>query len=113
MKYLRELIITVLLIGAGVLGWNYWQADKRLGIYEQRDLELQVKLDSVTALQHQADLHAIKMHTEYNQLKERLQAEAILTDVWRVKYEGIKNTPVPRLSDAGIDSALTRLYPGR
>lgn len=29
---------------------------------------------------------------------------------WQLQYEDLKNRPVPHLSDAGIDSALVRLY---
>ncbi len=113
MKYIRELILTVALIAVAVLAYRYTTTSAHLEEAEHKYEALQVQLDSVTQLQHDAELHAMKMHTEYNKLKNELLAQSILTEVWRVRYEDVKNTPVRRLSDAGIDSALTRLYPHR
>jgi hypothetical protein len=113
MKYIRELLLSVALIALVVLGYRYTTARHNLLEADRIQETLQLRLDSVTQLQHEAELNAMRMHTEYNKLKEKLLAQSILTEVWRVKYEAVKNTPVKRLSDAGIDSALTRLYPHR
>lgn len=113
MKYIRELILTVALIAVAVLAYRYTTTSTHLDEAEQKYESLQAKLDSVARLQQDAELHAMKMHTEYNKLKKELLAQSILTEVWRVKYEAVKNTPVRRLSDSQIDSALSRLYPFR
>jgi hypothetical protein len=69
MKYVRELIITILLIAGAYLVYRTMQDKERLEKYEQQDRIYQARLDSIEVLKNVATLDALNTRTENNVLK--------------------------------------------
>lgn len=107
---ISELIIIILLVAVVALVFTSKQNIKH---YEQREKELKVQFDSVKALQHKADLHAIHAMTELEMAKKDLVSQSHLAEKYKLKYEAIRSIKPVNLSDAQIDSAIRRLYPIR
>jgi len=105
-----ELIIIILLVAVVALVFTSKQNIKH---YEQREKELKAQFDSLKALQHETDLHAIKALTELEIAKRDLAGQSHLAEKYKLRYEALRSIKPVNLSDAQIDSAIRRLYPIR
>lgn len=110
MKHLRELMIAVLLVGSAYLVWDNFRKGERLTNFVKTENVLKARMDSIITLQHIADLEAIRLATELGLVKKERQAQAVITELYRMKYEKAKHTPVRHLSDSAINSEIARLY---
>lgn len=113
MKYIRELIITVLILALAWLAWDSALERRKLTEFVKTEKALKAKFDSVVELQHKADVEAILALTKLEQARYALRDQSVITEKYKLRYETIRHTAVPRLSDAQIDSTVARLYPIR
>lgn len=110
MKKVSSLIIVILLVACFAL-WHTSRSNS--AYYEQREKELKAQFDSLKALQHETDLHAIKALTELETAKRDLAGQSHLAEKYKLRYEAMRSIKPVNLSDAQIDSAIRRLYPIR
>ena len=113
MKYSRELFIAVLIVALFFAIFDGQRQRKHLSEFVKTENVLKARLDSITDLQHKADLHAIQTMTDLNQAIEQLKAQSHITEKYKLRYETLKHLSPARLTDAGIDSAIRRLYKNR
>lgn len=113
MKNLRELLIAVLVIAVAYMAWDASKLRDKTSDYQKRETVLNRRYDSIQVLQVKADLEALRVMTDFNVLLAEFKAQEDVTRQYKSRYDKLKNTPVPRLSDAAIDSALSRLYGDR
>jgi len=107
---ISNLIILVLLVAVIALVITSKQNTAQ---YEEREKELKAQFDSLKALQHETDLHAIKALTELEIAKRDLAGQSHLAEKYKLRYEALRSIKPVNLSDAQIDSAIRRLYPIR
>jgi hypothetical protein len=113
-QYFRELLIAALIVGFFWYVFADLRGDKvKESTFQQREQTLKARLDSLQKLQHQADLHAIQALTDLEVAKQQIREQSAITEKIKLRYEAIRHTAVPRLSDAQIDSAANALYPIR
>lgn len=111
MRYLRELIIAVLLIAGGYFLWQSLKKDERIEQFEKNHTTLQSRYDSVIEVSSQTAMYAMRLHTEMNVLKQEKKAEAVMREVYRYKYERLKNNHPKMLTDSAIVAELSGLWP--
>jgi hypothetical protein len=113
-QYFRELLIAALIV---VFFWYVFtdlRGEKvREATFQQREQALKARLDSLQSLQQRADLHAIQALTDLEVAKRQVREQSAITEKLKIRYETLRRTAVPRLSDAQIDSAANALYPIR
>jgi len=110
MKYAPWIIVVGLIIAL------LWQDRRSRGVsehYSQVESVLKRKQDSLKTILRATNLEAIKALTALNLAKAEIQTQKVVTDTYRKRYENARSMPVPRLTDAGIDSAIARLYGSR
>lgn len=113
MKNLRELVIAVLVIAVAYMAWDASKLRDKASDYQKRETVLNRRYDSIQVLQVKADLEALRVMTDFNVLLAEFKAQGEVSRKYIKRYEKLKNTPIPHLSDAAIDSALSRLYKNR
>lgn len=113
MKYIRELIITALIVGLLLLAWDSSLERKKLKAFADKEKALKYKLDSITVLQHRADLEATRALTSLNVAKQELSRQSHITERLTLKYNVLKNMAPANLSDSAINAKVARLYPHR
>lgn len=113
MKYIKELLIAVLLLAVVALWYNSNKTKDKLKEFDAKEKQLKARLDSIQKLQHQADLHALQVMTELETAKKDLAYQGRVTEKIKLRYEALRNIKPVNLSDAQIDSAVARLYPIR
>lgn len=110
MRYLRELIITVLLIGFCYLIYKSFQDKSQIDKYEKQFQADQVRMDSIIKLKNEATMVALEALTKAALFEQRFTQATLRAQTIQEKYDkDILRRPVARLSDAGIDSAVNRL----
>lgn len=113
MRYAKELFIAVLIVALFFAIFDGQRQRKHLTEFVKTENVLKARLDSITDLQHKADLHAIQALTDLSVARQQLRDQSHITEKFRNRYEVLRSTAVPRLSDVQIDSAVNRLYPIR
>jgi Mg2+/citrate symporter len=113
MNHFKELLISALIVALFFAIFDGQRQRKRLSEFDKTEKVLKAKFDSLTQLQRRADLEAIMALTDLEVAKRQLREQSHITEKFRNRYEVLRNTAVPRLSDAQIDSAVNRLYPIR
>ena len=108
---MKDLFITVLLLALGYVLYDSMRKTSEIDLMQTERKRLDAELDSITVLQRKAEAHYRTAATDLNVIKRQIIEQQILTHTYRVKYEAALHRPVPRLSDAQIDSALSALYP--
>lgn len=86
---------------------------KKLAVYETLEVKYKAKFDSLTTLQREADLHAIRIETDFNVAKRQLTEQSHINERLTIKYETLRRIGPVRLNDAQIDSAARALFPVR
>lgn len=110
MKYLKEFLIAVLIVGLFASGYlNHRQKTE----YQNRETVLKAKYDSLNGVQQRTDLEAIKALTQLNVARQMLADQSKVTEKYKLRYEAFKRISPAKLSDVQIDSAVKRLYPIR
>lgn len=113
MKYIKEFLIAVLIVAVFWTAFDGQLQRKRLSEFDAKEQRLKASLDSLKALQHQADIQAILALTDLEVAKNQLREQSKVTEKYKLRYEALRHTAAPNLTDAGIDSAVARLYPIR
>lgn len=113
MRYIRELLITILLIGAAWLGYEWLGERAKRIANEDEKTRLRVAFDSVTVLQRQAGLEALRAMTDRELMRQRFDRIEDRNRNLIIENEKLKNRHPARLSDAAIDSAWTAIYPDK
>ena len=113
MKYFKELLISVLILSLFWAVLNDRIKAKKLAEYETIETKYKSRFDSLTKLQREADLHAIRMETDFNVARNQLREQSKITERITIKYETLRRLGPVRLTDAQIDSAANALYPVR
>lgn len=113
MRYYKELFIAVLIVALFFAIFDGQRQRKHLTEFVKTENVLKARLDSITDLQHKADLHAIQALTDLSVARQQLREQSHITEKFRNRYETLKHLSPVHLTDAGIDSALNRLYPIR
>jgi len=110
---MKDYLLAIAVVAVGVLAYLYFRQDEKLNKFVYNEKLMRAKIDSVTQLQHRADLEAIKMATELNVAKVQLAEQKRQTEYATKKYHALKNAPRVILSDSAIDAKIARLYPNR
>lgn len=110
---MRKCLIIVALL-ATVLFWAVLEFQRtEYSEFDKREKQLKASLDSLTVLQHKTDLEAIKALTALQVAKNQLREQSRVTEKYKFRYEAIKKTRAPMLSDRAVDSLVSVLYPIR
>ena len=113
MKNIKELLIAVLILAVVAFWYNSTKTKERLREFDAKEKQMKAQLDSIQKLQHQADLAAVKALTDLSISRSELSKQSHVAEKYRLRYETLRRTAAPHLTDAGIDSAVARLYPIR
>ncbi len=113
MKHFRELFIAVLILALFWAVFNDRVKAKKLAQYETLEQKYKAKFDSLKELQHKADVEAILALTDLEVARNQLRDQSRQVEKFKFRYETLRRTAAPDLTDAGIDSAVARLYPIR
>lgn len=111
MKYLRELVITVLLIGLCFLGYRYYKDGQKIMELEKEKQSLQVQYDSANAQRIRAEHLTMKALTEKAKSDEAVTRMKLANQIANEKHERLLRGMVPRLSVPQLDSARAALWP--
>lgn len=113
MRYIKEFLIAVLIVAVFWAVFDGQLQRKKVSEYDAKEQRLKASLDSLKALQHQADLHAINALTDLEVARGQLREQSKVTEKFKLRYEALKKTRVPMLTDRAIDSLVSVLYPIR
>lgn len=115
MKHLRELVITVLLIGLCFLGYRYYkdgqESSSKIMELEKEKESLQVQYDSANAQRIRAEHLTMKALTEKAKSDEAVTRMKLANQIANEKHERLLRGMVPRLSVHQLDSARAALWP--
>lgn len=111
MKDIKGIAIVVLLIALFWAVWDSRNKDASLERFKATETRLSTQMDSLTTLQREANLEALKALTELAKAKSAIQAQTLITDRYRYRYEALRNIAPAKLSDRQIDSTANALYP--
>lgn len=113
MRYMKELFIAVLILAVFWAVFDGQLQRKKLSEFDKLDKVYKARFDSLQQLQHKADIEAILALTDLSVARQQLRDQSHITEKYKFRYETLRRTAAPNLSDAGIDSAVARLYPIR
>lgn len=113
MRYYKELLIAALIVAVFWTAFDGQLQRKKLSEFDAKEKQLKASFDSLKALQHRADIHAITALTDLEVAKGQLREQSKVTEKFKLRYESLRHIGPIRLTDAQIDSAVARLYPIR
>lgn len=113
MKYIKELLIAVLLLAVVAFWYNSNNTKDKLKEFDAKEKQLKARLDSIQKLQHQADLHALRVMTDFEASKAKIRDLANQNEKLTKRYYVLKSMAPPNLTDSAISAKVARLYPGR
>jgi len=108
MKGLLYILIVVAVV-AGVYFWT--ESVKAKNDLSQKDKAYARSLDSLTRVGNTYKLEVLRLSTRINLLKDSFFVQLAQTRAVQRRYLDLKNQPVKKYSDQGLDSVLATLYP--
>lgn len=90
MKHLKELFIAVLIVALFFVIFDGQLQRKRLSEFNDREKAYKAQFDSLTALQHKADLHAIQALTDLSVARQQLREQSHITEKYKIRYNVLR-----------------------